>query len=244
MRARTLAVAALLAVGWMAPAGARAQLSAPHPSRPDAQPVAPPAGGQIAPPPAPPGVDGGAVEGPEPAEGLAEPEPGVTAPRRPAGRGEPHREPEEPWTGPRVELGYAHYAIVDGFGGGDVNAGLFGGYLDTGVARLGASLELGARDYALAQDDAVVRASILAGYQHLDWAPFVPYAGAVATVGWVIGKRFRTPVSRTLWGGGLEIGADVNLVRSLYVGVGLSYLRIGLSGTGRDLWVLRLRVGL
>ena len=64
------------------------------------------------------------------------------------------------------------------------------------------------------------------------------------TAGILIGKRFRTPVTRGILGAGLEVGADLNLARSLYVGLGLSYVRASLAGIGHDLWVIRLRIGL
>lgn len=182
-----------------------------------------------------------APRAPGPASLLGDPRPDEGEEPEPA---EVVEEAGAPWDGPRVELGYTHYVIVDGFGGGDVHAGFFGGYLPTGALRLGGSAELGGRDYSLGQSDLVLRATIVAGYQHLPTRPIVPYAAVVATAGVVLGKRFRTPVAHPLGGAGLEIGADLNLVRTLYVGVGLSYVRAALDGPGYDLWVIRLRIGL
>ncbi len=190
-----------------------------------------------------------AAQAPETGEGLGAPRPGVARrpARRPPSPPRPEAPPEpdeEPWGGPRVELGYTHYALVDGFGGGDVHAGFFGGYLALGRFRLGGSAELGARDYRLAQDDALIRGTLIAGYQHLPLRPFVPYAGVVGSLGALIGKRFRTPATHAFGGAGLEVGADLNLTRTLYVGLGLGWSRVSMRGVGYDLWALRLRIGL
>jgi hypothetical protein len=143
-----------------------------------------------------------------------------------------------------VELGYTHYAIVDGFGGGDVHSGVFGGYLPTGSIRLHAAAELGVRDYSIGQDDAVVRGHVLAGYQRLVGRRFLPYGAVVGTLGALIGKRFHTPLTHALFGAGLEVGADLLLVRSLFVGMGLSWVRASIRGLGYDLYAIRLRIGL
>lgn len=158
-------------------------------------------------------------------------------------------EPEHPaseWQGPRVELGYSRYRLSDGYGGGLVQGFNFGGYLPTGAARLGMYGELAVRDYSLGQtQDAIVRAAVMAGYQQ--WkglGPFVPYVVAVGTGGVLFGKRYHTPVSQTLWGAGLELGADVALVRHLWAGASFSWLRITMRGLHWDLYLIRLRVGL
>ncbi len=190
--------------------------------------------------------------GPERAFGLATPRPGVrprawrlgAAPRRPPS----HHAPAAPaagWNGPRVELGWAHYTLTDGYGGGTVNAFDFGGYIPFGWLRLGGYAELGSRSYQLGDGDAVVRGNLLVGYQYLRrLAPMVPYAAVVGTLGVVIGKRFHTPLSYDMGGLGIEVGADFNLVRSLWVGIGLSYLRAAMQGLAYDILTLRLRIGL
>lgn len=155
-------------------------------------------------------------------------------------------EREEEWKGPRVELGYARYRFSDGNGGGSVNALHFGGYLPTGAARLGMYGELALRDYTLEPgSDAIVRATLVAGYQHWrDLGPFVPYLVAVGTGGVLFGKRFHTPVSHTLWGAGLELGADLNLVGNLWAGGSFSWIRVTMRGLSWDLVMFRVRVGL
>ena len=215
------------------------QLPAETTARPDEQPPAPAETPAATP-------DSGAGL----ADALGDPRVGAT-PRPAAARADraPRAAPvapaeAAPWDGPRVELGYTHYAIVDGFGGGDVHAGFFGGYLPTSSLRLGGSAELGVRDYSLGQSDALLRASVVAGYQHLSTRPFVPYVVAVGTAGILLTKRFRTPGSDAIFGAGLEVGADLNLYRTLYVGVGLAYQRASVGGLGHDLWVIRLRIGL
>jgi len=235
---------------WLAlPAAARAQLDLDAPTPRGGEAPAEEPGPAERREPAPPerpghaaGREGEDDRAAETAEGLGEPRPEGRRPERE----EPSEPPgeEEPWDGPRVELGYAHYALADGYGGGDVHAALFGGFVPTGVVRLEGWAEAGSRSYSLAQNDALIRATVLVGYQHLPLRPFVPYAGVVGTVGILIGKRFRTPVSHFFGGAGLEIGADVNLVRTLYVGLGLAYLRVSKQAVGHDLWMLRLRVGL
>jgi hypothetical protein len=121
---------------------------------------------------------------------------------------------------------------------------VFGGYLSTSPVRLGAWAELGVREYALSSDDFLARAALIAGYQHLGFRPFLPYIGVVGTVGVAVGERYHTPGSWVFGGAGLEGGADLNLVNNLWIGVGLSYLRVSMQDNGFDLFILRLRVGL
>jgi len=222
---------------------ARAQEAQPQaeaePQSPEAQPepqaAGPPAAQlQIAPP--------GDVAGE-----LDEPPAGRRARKWPPPRWRRAEAPAvtEPWSGPRVEVGYLHYVLSDSYGGGDVNAGSFGGYLPTGVLRLGALADFGVRTYQLGPDDAALRASALIGYQHLrKLAPLVPYAAVVGTVGLVLGKRFHTPFSSFVFGMGIEVGADLNLARSLFVGLAIGYARAGMEGLGYHLWTIRLSAGL
>lgn len=183
----------------------------------------------------------------EDAAGLGAPEPGAHRARRAPPAPDATRDAADerpPWDGPRVELGYSHFVLPDGYGGGAVHAGAFGGYLSTSPVRLGAWAELGAREYQLDADDFLARASVIAGYQHVAFRPFLPYVGVVGTVGVAVGERYHTPESYLFGGAGLEVGADVNLVNNLWTGVGVAYLRVSMQGHGYDLFVLRLRVGL
>lgn len=173
----------------------------------------------------------------EGARGLATPELGAPTPAEAAAEG---------WRGPRVELTYAHYRIGDGYDGGGVHALQFGGYLPTGPARLGLYGELALRDYSLGpSSDAIVRGAVVAGYQQLEGlGPVVPYVVGVGTVGVMFGKRFHSTVSETMWGAGLEFGADVNLVRNLWTGLGFSWIRITMRDLRWDLLMVRLSIGL
>jgi hypothetical protein len=161
------------------------------------------------------------------------------------GQVEPPGDSEETeWSGPRVQLGYLHYVLTDGYEGGSVHAGSFGGYLPTGPLRLGVEGHAGTRDYALAETDLVLMATAMVGYQHTRLGPVAPYAGLVGAAGILLGKRFHTPVSHGLGGMGLEVGLDVPMVRTLHANVGFSYLRASMQGVGLDLYILKLRLGL
>jgi len=174
---------------------------------------------------------------------LAEPPAGV-APRR--AEPLPAAVDEDPrWDGPRVELGYTHYSLGDGFGGGAVHAVSFGGYLPTGQLRLGLIGDGGVRDYALGGGDAVLRATLVAGWQGVGLIDYVmPYVVAVASAGVVVGQRFATTFADALLGLGVEIGFEVNPVRTLHFGASLAHVRADLDGLGYGLWVVRLFVGL
>lgn len=170
----------------------------------------------------------------------------LDAPREGSTRETAETERDEGFAGPRVELGFAHYVIPDGRGGGDVNAGSFAGYLPTGRLRLGAEVELGLRDYQLADGtDVIFRAHALVGYQHLPGVgPLVPYVAIVGTAGVLLGKRFSTPVSYVLLGGGIEVGVDLVMVRTLFLGISLAYLRMDVEGDGLGTGYVRVRLGL
>ncbi len=146
--------------------------------------------------------------------------------------------------GPAVELGYTHYNLYDGANGGDVHAGTFGGFLPFFPIRIGGWAELGTRKYSLGSDDFIARANIIAGYQYFGWRPFAPYVGATASVGVTFGRRFATSQAWGFGGGGIEVGADLNLVRNLWVGLSAGYQRVAMAGSGFDLWVFRVRLGL
>jgi hypothetical protein len=174
---------------------------------------------------------------------LAEPPAGV--PPRRAQPVAPPADEAPPWDGPRVELGYVHYVLGDGFGGGSVHAVSFGGYLPTGQLRLGLIGEGGGRDYALGGGDAVLRATLVAGWQGTGLIDYVvPYLAAVASCGVVVGQRFATTFASALLGLGIEIGFEVNPVRTLHFGASLAHVRADLDGLGYGLWVVRLFAGL
>lgn len=179
----------------------------------------------------------------ETAERLAEPPSGFRPQR---GTRPPQTAPSEPWTGPRVELGWMHYGFDDRAGGGTSNAFTFAGWMPTGALRLGALGELGARHFALGPNDALARAQLMVGYQYLGGAlgPLVPYAVVVGTVGVVVGKRFHTSFAHSVYGMGLEAGVDLNLVRTLWTGIGLGYQRVSSDGLAYDLLTVRLSLGL
>lgn len=185
------------------------------------------------------------------AEGLTRPRAGVrrgaSPPLREArSRDEQEPGPEaEPWGGPAVQLGYSRYVLEDGEGGGQVQGVTLGGFFPTGAVRSGVTGEFARRGYSLASDDVLVRGALHLGYQQLDGlGPFHPYVSLVATYGWVLGKRFHTPVSDALSGGGFELGADLVLVRALHVGVAYSFLRARHRGLGHGLHLLRVTLGL
>lgn len=149
------------------------------------------------------------------------------------------------WQGPRVELSYRLYSLSDAQGGGLVNSAAFAGFLPTRFIRAGGGVEAGARHYSYGSADALFSGNLFVGYQHLNqWAPFVPYAVLVGELGVLLEKRFHTPITHGLRGAGVEVGGDVNLIRSLYVGVGLSFMLYTMDDLAYETLGLRLSVGL
>ena len=63
-------------------------------------------------------------------------------------------------------------------------------------------------------------------------------------LGVLFGQRFHTPLSRMLRGAGMELGADVNLVRGLHLGLGVGFMLYTIDGLSYDSWGLRLSIGL
>lgn len=183
---------------------------------------------------APLAADEGAVS-------LAQPE--ADAEEATDGNGSTFDEPEV-WQGPRVELGFTHYVLSDGLGAGSVNAASFGGFLPLGWPRIGASIEAGVRSYAKGQDDFLGRGNLMLGYQHLGLDRFLPYITLVGTMGPLLGKRFDRPVSHLLYGVGVEVGADVNIVRSFFAGLAFSYIRASMWDLSYDLFIFKVSVGL
>jgi hypothetical protein len=155
------------------------------------------------------------------------------------------RKAPKPWTGPRVALSYRLYSLRDSAGGGLVQSAAFSGFLPTRAVRAGAGLEAGARNYDYGPGDGVLSGNVFVGYQHLrDLGRVVPYAVAVGELGMVLQKRYHTPLVRLIRGAGVELGADINLVRSLYMGVGLTFMLYTLDDLLYDTFGLRVSIGL
>lgn len=176
--------------------------------------------------------------------GLARPS-DVQLPGMPATDATPAAAEPAPWRGPRVDLGYVLYDLPDGWGGGLVQAGSLAGYLPTGHLRLGMYVDGGVRDYALGPDDAVLRATLFAGYQDLgriSW--FLPYLVGTVTGGVLVGKRFNTTVVDGMAGIGMEAGAEVNPIRSLHMGVAFGGTWLMMDGLHYGTWTFRVFVGL
>jgi len=149
------------------------------------------------------------------------------------------------WTGPRVALSYRLYSLHDSQGGGRVSTAGFSGFLPTRYVRAGGGLEAGARRYDYADSEGLLSGNLFVGYQHLhDLGRFVPYAVVLGELGILFEKRFHTPQTQLIRGAGLELGANVNLIRSLYVGVGLSFMLYTIDGLAYDTFGLRLSIGL
>jgi hypothetical protein len=144
-----------------------------------------------------------------------------------------------------VALSYRLYTLRDWQGGGRVNSASFAGFLPTRYVRAGGGLEAGSRNYDLGSDEGLLSANVFAGYQHLgDLGRVLPYLVGVGEVGFTFGKRFHTPVSRVFRGAGAELGASINLVRSLHVGVGVSFMLYTMGDLSYDTFGLRLSIGL
>jgi hypothetical protein len=152
---------------------------------------------------------------------------------------------KKPWTGPRVALSYRLYSLRDWQGGKFVQSAAFTGFLPTRYVRAGGGVEGGARAYELGDSEGLVSGNLFAGYQHLrDLGRLVPYLVAVGELGVTFGKRFHTPVSRMFRGAGVELGADVNLVRGLFVGIGLGFMLYTMDDLRYETFGLRLSIGL
>jgi len=147
--------------------------------------------------------------------------------------------------GPRVAFSYRLYSLRDDLGGRRVHTGGFAGFLPTRFIRAGGGVEAGIRTHEFGERQGVVSGNVFVGYQHLrDLGPVIPYVCALGELGIVLQKRFHTPQSEGYRGAGLELGADVKLVRSLYMGVGLSFMLYTMDGLAYDTFGLRLSVGL
>jgi hypothetical protein len=190
-------------------------------------------------------VNGGAAQQPAPATNRPAPATvgaaGTAAPtRRTAKSGEPAG-----FRGPRVELSYRLYSLRDYLGGRSVHTGGFAGFLPTRFVRAGGGVEAGVRNHEFGERQGLVSGNLFVGYQHLrNLGPVVPYLCVLGELGIVVQKRFHTPQSNSFRGAGVELGADVNLVRSLYVGLGLSFMLYTMDGLAYDTFGLRLSIGL
>lgn len=173
----------------------------------------------------------------------------AVGPRAPADRPRAARRDEAPdpatWTGPRVALSYRLYSLRDSQGGGRVSTAGFSGFLPTRYVRAGGGLEAGSRRYEYAAGEGLLSGNVFVGYQHLhDLGRFVPYALVLGELGFLFQKRFHTPQTELFRGAGLELGASVNLIRSLYVGMGVSFMMYTMDGLAYDTFGLRLSIGL
>ena len=147
--------------------------------------------------------------------------------------------------GPRVQLSYRLYSLRDALGGRLVHSAAFSGFLPTRYIRAGGGIEAGARGYDYGGGDGLLSGNLFVGYQHLkDLGPFVPYVVAVGEVGVVFQKRYHTPLVRVLRGAGFELGASVTLVRSLFVGFGLTFMLYTMDDLSYDTFGMRLSLGL
>lgn len=155
-------------------------------------------------------------------------------------------EPERPWPGPQIQLGYSFYRVSDGYGGGDVHAGSVGVFIQLPLPELRVGLlgEVGARDYSLGGDDLIVRGGIEVGVQLLGLLdPFVPHAVVLASFGGVVAERFETTVADAFGGAGLGIGGELRAYRNLHLGFQVSYQRLEMDGAGYDVFMIRLFAG-
>jgi hypothetical protein len=156
-----------------------------------------------------------------------------------------HGSEDPAWQGPRVALSYRVFGMRDFQGGRVAQAAAFSGFLPTRFLRAGGSLSAGGRRYAHGPSEGLLSGSVFAGYQHLrDLGRLLPYLVAVGEYGVTFGKRFHTPLSRSFRGAGLELGADLNLVRSLHVGLGLTFMLYTMEGLRYEAFGLRLSIGL
>jgi hypothetical protein len=164
---------------------------------------------------------------------------------RAPGPGSPAAAPAAERRGPRVALSYRLYSLRDDLGGRRVHTGGFAGFLPTRFIRAGGGVEAGIRTHEFGEQQGVVSGNVFVGYQHLrDLGPVVPYLVALGELGVVLQKRFHTPLSEAYRGAGLELGADVKLVRSLYMGLGVSFMLYTMDGLAYDTFGLRLSIGL
>ena len=159
----------------------------------------------------------------------------------------PRAEPEAPWPGPQIQLGYSFYRISDGHGGGDVHAGGAEIFVQLPIPelRVGLLAEVGARDYALGGDDLVVRGALELGFQlahMLD--PFVPHVSLLVSFGGVVAERFESTVAHAFGGAGLALGGELRVARNLHLGAQASYQRLEMDGAAYDVVMIRLFAGL
>jgi hypothetical protein len=150
------------------------------------------------------------------------------------------------WTGPHVELSYRVFSLRDDQGGRTANVGSFAGFLPTRKFRGGGGVQAGSRVFEYGANEGLLSGYVFAGYQHLggDLGRVVPYVVAVGELGALFGKRFHTPMTQLVRGAGMELGADVNLVRGLYMGLGVGFMLYTIDHLAYSSWGLRLSIGL
>jgi hypothetical protein len=157
-----------------------------------------------------------------------------------------------PWNGPRVELGYAHSVLPDlpraagTDGAGSVHAITFGGYAPIlPQLRLGLLGEGGSRAYALGRDDLLLRGTLVAGWQGVGLLPHLaPFVVATGGLGVLIGQRFSTTLTSLVTSVGLELGLEVNPVRTLHLGAAFGHAITHVDGLRFGVWQVRVFIGL
>ena len=192
-----------------------------------------------------------------PAAALAQPaalglgrrlgDPAHAAPSSTAEEEEEPSDDEGPWAGPQIQMSYAYSKLSDAYGGGDTHSAAFEVFLQWPLSELRTSVlaEAGGRDYALGGDDFVFRAGVGIGFQLTELIdPLVPHISVIATGGAVVGQRFDTSVVYGFGGAGLELGAELRVVRNLHLAASFSYLRLEMDGAAFDLFEVRVGFGL
>ncbi len=154
---------------------------------------------------------------------------------------------EGPWPGPQIQIGYAYSKLADGYGGGDTHAATFEVFVQWPLSQLRTSVfaSAGGRDYALGGDDFVFRGAVAVGFQLTELLdPFLPHLSVIGTGGAVVGERFETSVAYGFGGAGVELGAELRVLRNLHLAAAFSYLRLEMDGAAFDLFELRIGFGL
>lgn len=164
-----------------------------------------------------------------------------------ASEGAEGEEDESSYPGPQIQLLYGYTKIADGYGGGDAHTASLAVFIQWPVheLRTGIVAEAGSRDYSLAGDDLFVRGGLELGFQLpqlLD--PFVPHISALLSFGALVGERFDTTVAHGFAGGGIELGAELAIVRNFHVAAAFAYQRLEMDGAAFDLLMVRLGLGL
>ncbi len=135
---------------------------------------------------------------------------------------EQNPETETENTAPRLLGEYATYSLPTAGPGGRVHGFAFAPLFPTGRLRLGPRLGFATRQYPLGENDLVIRADALIGYQHLSSSAFVPYLQAFVGGAFVFTRRISVPIREDVFFFGAELGTDIRLHPKFFFGVGLS----------------------